>query len=196
MSILHTFFVAFQMQVYYHFLPLLIYLQWVHLTSFSAKDLVTPSFQGWHQYTLRLLLFPTGQAFSLVCDPVLCASSFNPLLLLQSLRLSSVSSVWFSIFTFLLRIYMFVSLADVSILWIFVSISVKQTSFLKCPLKLHQQSSSIPVISLLVLMLFPFLKPSYDSLTFLECFIQNIFFFLSGIVSIGYNILDCIHHIG
>lgn len=44
--VLHTLCVAFQMQVCYHFLSLLIYLQRVHLRHFSAKGLVMLSFLG------------------------------------------------------------------------------------------------------------------------------------------------------
>jgi len=95
MSLLHISHVAFPMQVCYHFLSLLTYLQGLHLRSFSAEDLVTPHFHSWHEYTLGLfLLFSTGEvlaygilSLSLVCDSVLCISSFNPLLLLQCFRL-------------------------------------------------------------------------------------------------------------
>ena len=147
MSILQTLCVAFQGRVCYHFLSLVIYLQQVHLRLFSAKDLVTPFFQGWHEYTLRLfLLFPTGEALaygilslSLVCDPVLCISSFSLLLLLQSFRLSVqfilydfLSSPFYWGLTGFCHSQMLLAYSE------FLYQSVKHIWFQKHPLKHHQ----------------------------------------------------------
>lgn len=99
---------------------------------------------------------------------------------------SPVIFVWSFIFTSLESFRGLLLPNVVGVIWIFVSVSVKHTQFQKHHLKHSQSSSSVPVVSSFVLMLFPSFKQRCDSFAFLEHFIQNNFSFLEW---------HCIQHI-